>query len=120
MAGDANGCRRGAYQYAKGPIGTQSAVLAPEQEDTDDTPEWYREDDGEELTGVFPAFRLESDVVIRRGITNIPTAHDVGDESSNKPASLQQAVDIEAKAWAKLWKVGDTYDFEEPLPSWDS
>ena len=98
MAGDANGCRRGAYQYAKGPIGTQSSVLSPEQEDTDDTPDWYREDNGEELASVFPALRLESDVVIRRGITNIPTAHDIGSGASNKPASLQQAVDIEARA----------------------
>ena len=109
--------QKGAYQYAKGPTGTQSSVLSPEQEETEDTPDWFREDSGDELAGVTPALRLENDV---RGITNLPTSHDIGNQAGSTPASLQQAVDIEARAWAKLWKVPEVYDFEEPQPSWDS
>ena len=108
VAGAGGECARGAYQYAKGPVGTQASPTF--EDDEHDT---MHDSPADDVGLMASRTRLPHDVIIRKGIAKAPTRTDVGEFNdktaspwcSHCPASLQQAVDKETEGWAALWKV---------------
>ena len=121
VAGSANKCGKGAYLYGKGPTGGQSSPLdwAEEEEDLEHTANAPLDGEEDETDRVIS--RLPGDPVIKIGILSVPATLDPDYPSTckSRPSSLQAAVELEAKTWAKLWKVGLRYDFEQIKPPED-
>ena len=112
VAGNQSGCAKGAYAYAKEPIGfAQSPTALPASDDEGDS-----DDEPTEALCDAAVTRLHSDAVIFRGISSTPTHRadhlpncanpsggaaplEGGSEparSGQRPASPQEAVDAEA------------------------
>ena len=87
-------CQRG-YLYTRGPIGAQNSPLT--EDDGDDDACFQREmaDDSTDK-GIV---RLPDDHVIKRGIRTIRSISDGHSDDDHRPgpASLQEAVELEAK-----------------------
>ena len=116
VAGQPNKCGKGTYLYAKGVLGTHNSPLEDSEGECDyDVNGTLDSDDSEVRSAVS---KLPNDPFIERGISGTLSDHDTGQDTGKrcKPSGLQGAVEAEAKAWARLWRVGCSCDFEQIIP----